>query len=145
YLQIDALAGGTMPASLNRIRDGVGGRSSVRCDIELSVVLCEPSNDDFSEAITPETWKMPSMYRRDWQLHQPLHTRYVVAHVGVIGIFDEITVENDISREQKSCRRFKQRNPPGRMSRRMNNFEMPVTQIYQISIRQQSGSGCTWN
>src|SRR5215216_1315780 len=98
--------------------------------------------DDLPKPCPPEAWKMPAMHNADIERAQVLQRCGVVFGVRMIGVVDERSIVNDVSREEHSACGFKQAYSAGRMARRMNDLENTISQVNQLAVLEQPLRRC---
>src|SRR5215208_4781804 len=98
--------------------------------------------DDLAKPREAEAWKMPAMHNADIERAQVLQRCGVVFGVRMIGVVDERSIVNDVSRQEHSACGFEQAYSAGRMARRMNDLENTISQVNQLAVLEQPLRRC---
>ena len=101
-------------------------------------LACEIFVDELMVAGCAEAGEVAAVDDGDGQGAETLHRCHIVFAVGMIGVVDEGAVVDNVAGEECAAGFFEEADAAGGMAGGVDDFEMPVAEIYDIAMGQQA-------
>src|SRR3989344_5523123 len=90
-----------------------------------------------------KTAEVPAMYRTDRQGAQALQTACVISEVGVVGVFDQRPIVDDVAAERGRGGRFVQADAARGVAGGVQHLQDPITQVQYVAFVDRGGGRCS--